>query len=302
VIGECQLCRKQADLLQSHVLPAFVFKWLKQAGHMRFAETPNRRSQDGDKMDWLCRECENLFNSFETPFSSKIFHPYDIDRAIRVRYGSWMSKFCVSVAWRSLLHLREGHHLSRLNERQVGLVDEALRTWSRFLRGEFKHTGAFEVHLLPFGEIAETAGLELPPNINRYLTRAIDINAGSSDSICFSYSKLGPFAVFGFVQSDNLQNWSGTAVSHRGGWFGPGEYKLPRHLLGFLIERANRTSKAMAKISPTQQKKIAESIRANPDRFVQSGLFRAMQRDVEMFGKAAFQKYDSADDESAQEE
>jgi len=49
----------------------------------------------------------------------------------------------------------------------------------------------------------------------------------------------------------------------------------------------------MEKISPTQQRKIAESIRANPDQFVQSGLFRAMQRDVEMFGEDAFAKYNS---------
>jgi hypothetical protein len=48
----------------------------------------------------------------------------------------------------------------------------------------------------------------------------------------------------------------------------------------------------MEKISPTQQKKIEESIRANPDQFVRSGMFRAMQRDVEMFGKDAFAKYE----------
>jgi len=129
-----------------------------------------------------------------------------------------------------------------------------------------------------------------------------ELRQGSSDSICFSYSKLGPFAVFGFVQSDTLQEWRGTKVSHRSGWFGRGDYKLPRHLLDFLIERANRTSKAMGKISPTQQEKIAETIRANPDRFVQSCLFRAMQRDVEMFGADAFQKYGSAEDEGGQQE
>ena len=28
--GVCELCAKHAPLLQSHVLPAFVFKWLKQ--------------------------------------------------------------------------------------------------------------------------------------------------------------------------------------------------------------------------------------------------------------------------------
>jgi hypothetical protein len=299
MVGICELCGKHAPLLQSHVLPAFVFKWLKQAGHIRYAETPNRRSQDGAKKDWLCRECEDLFNSFETPFANHIFHPYDLDRTIRVRYGAWMLKFCVSVAWRSLLYLRQDKHVTRFNEHQVALVDDALRTWSRYLRGEYKHTGAFEVHLVPFAEIADDGGKDLPPNINRYLTRTIDINAGSSDSICFSYSKLGPFAVLGFVELVYPQQWKGTKVPYRSGWFEPGNFTAPSQLGEYLIERALRSRKVMEKISPTQQKKIAESIRSNPGRFVQSGLFRAMQRDVEMFGPKAFAKYNVTDDDES---
>src|ERR1017187_10349018 len=109
MVGVCELCQKQANLLQSHVLPAFVFKRLKNAGHIRHSQTPNRRAQDGFKKEWLCRECEDLFNSFETPFATQIFHPYDLDRAIRVRYSEWMLKFCVSVSWRSLLYLKQHH-------------------------------------------------------------------------------------------------------------------------------------------------------------------------------------------------
>jgi hypothetical protein len=55
---------------------------------------------------------------------------------------------------------------------------------------------------------------------------------------------------------------------------------------------------AMEKISDTQQKKVVESIRANPNRFVQSGFFRAMQHDVEMFGTKAFAKYNVTDEEN----
>jgi hypothetical protein len=293
----CELCGKRATILQSHVLPAFVFRWMKQAGHIRHSAVPNRRSQDGPKKEWLCRECEDLFNSFETPFANQIFHPYDGDRKIRVRYGEWMLKFCVSVSWRTLLYLKEEQQFTQPNERQVALMDDALRTWSRFLQGEYKHTGAFEVHLLPFAEIADTSGQSLPPNINRYLTRTIDINAGSSESTCFTYSKFGPFAVLGFIESAHARKWKGTNISYRGGWFEPGEYSLPGQLVGYLVERANRTRAALEKISPTQQRKIAESIRANPDQLIQSGFFRAMQRDVEMFGEDAFAKFDGDKDD-----
>ena len=55
----------------------------------------------------------------------------------------------------------------------------------------------------------------------------------------------------------------------------------------------------MEKISRTQQEKIAESIRADPGRFLQSGLFRAMQRDIEMFGPEAFAKYTVTNDDES---
>jgi hypothetical protein len=69
--GTCKLCGKIGNLQQRHVLPSFVFKWMKQAGHIRKTGLPNRRAQDGEKREWLCSGCEQLFNSFETPFATR---------------------------------------------------------------------------------------------------------------------------------------------------------------------------------------------------------------------------------------
>jgi hypothetical protein len=190
--GTCKLCNETRDLHQSHVLPSFAFKWMKQAGHIRKSGSPNRRSQDGEKREWLCWDCEQLFNSFETPFATKIFHPYDVNRSIKVRHGKWMAKFCAPVAWRSLSVLRERGKFQHLSERQAILADSALETWARFFLGSYKHTGSFELHVVTFDEIQDSTGPIAAPNINRYLTRAIDIDLVASDSMCFSYSKLGP--------------------------------------------------------------------------------------------------------------
>ena len=277
-LGGCELCQKQAQLQVSHVLPAFVFRWLKQAGHIRHAEEVNRRAQDGFKKEWLCKECETLLNSFETPFANKIFFPYDNDRNLKVRYGDWLLKFCVSISWRSLLYCRKEVGFSHFSENQIQCVDAALATWAKFLRGEYKHPGKFEQHLLPFTEIADVKGRpNLPPNINRYLTRAIQIDAASSESMCFIYSKLGPFAIFGFIDARHPSQWKGTKIEERGGWFGPRKFVLPSQLWDYITDRAARLIKVMEKISPTQQKKIENSVRANPEKFLSSGLFRAME-------------------------
>lgn len=288
-----------ADLQQSHVLPSFVFKWMKQAGPIRKSGLPNRRSQDGDKRGWLCGDCEQLFNSFETPFATKIFHPYDLDRSVKVRYGEWMAKFCASVAWRSLSALQEDGKFQHLTGQQAALGEKALETWSRFLLGSYKHTGAFELHVLTFGEIKDASAPMTASNINRYLTRTIDMDLAANSSVCFSYSKLGPFAIFGFVQSYRRQ-WKGTRMPSGAGWFQPHNITVPKQLWDYLNDRALHVRRVTEAISPAQQQKIAETFRANPERFLQSGLFRAVQRDVEMFGRDAFSNY--TDDVSAQKD
>jgi hypothetical protein len=78
VIGKCKLCGNESNLILSHIVPSFVFKWLKEnsaTGYLRFANTPNLRVQDGIKEYWLCNVCEGLFNKWETEYANKIFRP-----------------------------------------------------------------------------------------------------------------------------------------------------------------------------------------------------------------------------------
>jgi hypothetical protein len=295
----CELCQKSADLQLSHVLPAFLFRWLKKSGPIRYAGAPNRRVQDGHKSEWLCRECEALFNLFETPFANQIFHPLDNDDTLRIRYGEWMLKFCVSVSWRSLLYMRKGSPIfPHFSEQQNARADEALRVWGEFLLGERAHPGRFEQHVLAFSPIEDAGGADLPPNINRYLIRTIDIDAGASASASFVYSKLGPIAIFGFIDVSKPRDWVGTKIAVNSGLIGPGNFTLSNYLWKYLMDRARRVQDATATISPVQQQKVNESVLANPDKFLASGVYRAMQRDIEMFGDAAFTKFDDPEKEN----
>jgi 5-methylcytosine-specific restriction endonuclease McrA len=105
--GSCSFCGSFGDLEESHVLPAFLYRWLRQrgAGHIRNTETPNRRVQDGLKFPWLCRDCEARFSRYETAFAMKLFHPWQ-KGCEPVEYEDWLLKFCVSVSWRVLKYAR----------------------------------------------------------------------------------------------------------------------------------------------------------------------------------------------------
>lgn len=70
----------------------------------------------------------------------------------------------------------------------------------------------------------------------------------------------------------------------------PREYVFPTQFGEYLAARARRVWVAMDRISEPQHRKIDEAIRSDFDRFANTDLFKAIQLDVEMFGRAAFRK------------
>jgi hypothetical protein len=103
----CALCEQQRILVESHIFPAFLFRWKKKTAattYLRCNEDPKKRVQDGLKVPMLCAECEGLFNKFETDFCNHVFHPLVSGKTSSASYGPWLLKFCVSVSWRILAH------------------------------------------------------------------------------------------------------------------------------------------------------------------------------------------------------
>jgi hypothetical protein len=67
----CRLCGAVKELQESHILPGFVFRWMKETsatGYLRSRQQPNLRVQDGLKLHFLCADCERRFNQWETQF------------------------------------------------------------------------------------------------------------------------------------------------------------------------------------------------------------------------------------------
>src|ERR1041384_209430 len=138
--GSCQLCNQKGDLQKSHIIPAFVFRWLKKDGFIRHAANINRRVQDGATEDLLCSKCEARLNAWETAFSNNLFQPFCYGGALpTISYGDWLLKFCVSVSWRSLVYAQRQARLTHFSTDQIRKVDQATSTWSALLRGEREH-------------------------------------------------------------------------------------------------------------------------------------------------------------------
>lgn len=289
----CQLCKTPATLQNSHIIPAFVFKWLKSggAGHIRHTGNINKRVQDGATRKMLCADCEALFNTWETKFSNEVFNPLCYGGALpSISYGDWLLKFCVSVSWRSLSYMRTEAEFSHYSDRQLSLVERASEIWAEFLLGRRKHPGAYEQHLIPFGPITRIGEIQFPPNINRYLLRMIEVDAGANSSTAFIFSKLGRLGLLGFIDLQKPEQWVGSKIRLRGGRISPRVYTLPRQFGEYLGNRAQRVLDAQARTSPGQKKKIEAAFLSKRNDFANSQLREAVELDIRLFGDSALNK------------
>lgn len=286
--GTCAFCGKHKSLRDSHVLPAFVYRWLRGrsgAGHIRNSENINRRVQDGLKFSWLCDDCEGRFNRYETPFATKVFHPWHSGER-RFAYEEWLLKFCVSVSWRVLKFARGRNKDAPYSDEQQTLMDDAEVCWRAFLKDESTHPGKFEQHLLIFDIVESTNISNLPTNFNRFMTGAVTLDIIGSKRSVMTFAKLGGFMIFGIIQNGPNQ-WDGTKAHVKHGLLKPGKVTLPAGLLDLFREKAENAATAMSNISPVQRTKINQHILDNLDAFANSDQFASIRADALMFGESA---------------
>ena len=288
--GTCRLCKREAELQLSHIVPAFVYRWLRESsgnGFLRTTATPNLRVQDGPQEHWLCADCEARFGRDEASFATQLFHPYLAASGNRFLYGPWLLRFCASVSWRNLQLQLEHKTDQDFTENQRNWIQEAESTWRQYLLEEIDHPGRFRQFLLPLDRI-ESAREDLPPNINRYLMRAIDIDMCHGGETIFTYSKLGRFVILGFINEPNPNHWVGGRVNANEGSVEPRHYVMPAQFGTYIMGKAEIVRQSMQGVSDRQRAKIDKAFHANADNIVGSDFFEAMQADVEMFGPEAF--------------
>jgi hypothetical protein len=290
--GKCALCNKDRKLKSSHIIPKFVFSWLKDSASsaIRMTFEPNKRVQDGEKQNLLCSDCEELFGKWGKKFCEQVFIPLhnDSTNVTRIRYGAWALKFAVSVSWRVLLYYYKLNDISHFSERQRDMAQRALEVWRGFLLGELQSPEQFEQHLLPIDAIDSHPGLTISPFLNRYLLRSIHMDVICSKKSAYVYTKMGHLILFGFIQEKNPKRWSGTKMHVNKGVIMPRTYCLPQTIADYLNAKADGSAKSLASTSLRQQQIIQKSIYDNVEEFIDSEIFRAMQYDVYHSGEKAF--------------
>ena len=291
IFEECALCAQSADLQASHIIPGFVFNWLRETsatGYIRFSQCPNLRVQDGLKPRMLCWNCEQLFSSWEREFAEKCFVPINSGRVRKISYGPWMLKFAISVSWRVLRVLAANGGLTGFPDHILTKVNDALQEWARFLLGSQSSPGSHEQHMIVVDVVESVSNDNPPPNISRYLSRAIEIDVAHAHDSAFTYAKMGRFVLFGFVAMEYPRRWKGTRLHVQQGRLGQQDIELPSNVGDYLCAHARIAAEKSSQISERQQAKIGQTYEQDLDRAARSETLRAMHHDVSMFGTDAF--------------
>ena len=290
-VARCRLCERDQKLRESHILPKFVWDWLKESSvsAIRTSTNPNVRVQDGFKAYLLCEECEQRLSRFEKPFAEHFFRPvHDGESPLGLSYGAWALPFAVSVAWRILIWDGEqGSPLEHLTDRQRVSAMRAERTWRAYLLGQAKHPSEFEQHVVIFDIIESHTTSDLSPFFNRYITRTIDMALLASQRSALTFAKLCKIFLFGHLHGPTTE-WKGTRLRLKGGALIEKYLRIPTGIFEYINEKADRAKRALDNLSPNQAAKAQEVIWKSPDRVVNSLAFEALMRDVELSGKDAF--------------
>lgn len=126
-LQKCALCNEEVKLMKSHIVPKFIFNYIKKTsltGKFRDPTNFKKRLQDGPKYKLLCESCEQLFSESERFFSENVFTPYVNDESVRFEYDTNLKYFIESVHWRFLLsqmQLYKGDELQKLKDIEIGV-------------------------------------------------------------------------------------------------------------------------------------------------------------------------------------
>lgn len=278
--GTCALCGVVGELQRSHIIPKFVFDWMKKTGgpHLRTGRRPNVRLQDGPTMSLLCRQCEVRLSAREKWFAENIFHPYIDQGQTLFSYGKELYQFCLSVLWRVLVEFLVDQSPAVLGNHSE-LCIEVRNRWGSVLLGNHEPIADDQVHLL-MTDIGTEDGIVPARNWNRYIARAADMDVVFNTNRAFVYVKFARFLLFGAVTPLQESLMVGTKILPNGG-----ELRIPQQMkdgaIGeFLVNRADVTCDLVRDgLSERQRRLIRQSFEENYYKIHGSDLWKALKSD-----------------------
>lgn len=274
----CALCLQESELRESHIIPKFVGKWIKETGtgYLVSAEDGSKRVQDITKLHLLCNDCEEKFSKLEKYFADKIFFPFHKDKIRTFDYNENLQSFIISLSWRTLKIIAQDFKEENPNSHLNSFVGEAENHWREFLNGERESISQYENHLVFLDYVDGNKSAEMHPKFHWYTLHSVDCTIITDDKRVFVYVKL-PWMIFvTTIYPTALEGWNGTIIKENGkitceqsvndGGFGR-----------FLLDRASLALNSSSGPTPeVAQRRLIGVIKTDPEKFLESNTLRSM--------------------------
>ncbi len=261
----CALCQTQECKEDSHIVPAFAYRWLKRrslTGYIRGSREPNLRMTDGPKPRLLCPACEDMFSVWEDRFAKEVFYPVHRDGITDLKFGydNWLSKFCVSLSWRVLKHAIDEHPGLEFPHGHSPLLQPTLEVWRDYVLGRRPEISYHRQHLVILGHDLSLPAFVDPAELSLYFDRGIDHNTVHSATDAYVITKLCRILIAGTIFTKKPSDWQHTQVHIAGGKYGSGTFQVAGCVFTFFQTAIQETVQSRTRISPQQSKKIADAV------------------------------------------
>lgn len=287
--GICALCRKEADLELSHIVPKMVVRELKKTsvGQLRSTENPNGTVQDSEKHYMLCGECEDLFSEYETSFSKFMLHPYLRGEADTFSYDEKLFYFVTSVSWRSLYQ----DILDFVQNNVVGIdalecLISAEQIMRDYLLGKRTDIGNIENHIFFFDQVMSMSGFENGMSIEEARPNETIHRSISSYTVCYeelrtyvTFTNMMGIILLTFYSKGAEEQSSGTQIFNGAGTIvakNQGLVSAVGNELSYLMQQAKEASENM---SEAQKQKTIERLKKAGEDFLNSAAYKDWESD-----------------------
>lgn len=249
----CKLCGASQQV-KSHILPKFIFKWLKNSGtgRLRSVENVNHPKEDAIVKKFLCQDCEEKFNRAETKFANNAFYPVVDKKATEFVYDNWFKYFIISIFWRTL---KDSLYEHVENTKWYNILLQIEKVWSDYLNNDIPMPDLDEIHCI--------AGVDLiqdkrQRNFVMYMSRGTDAAIPNNADICFFYVKIPRFIFIMPIYGVNLELFENSKIEDSGTFILNNVVIKEPDIANFIFERANEFEKLKRSMSDKQKQAMRD--------------------------------------------
>jgi hypothetical protein len=288
--GICALCGSSGELKLSHIIPKFVFRYLKKdsfTGRMRMTSNPNVPIQDGDKVYLLCGPCEELFSGKETYFSNAIYRPFKENGFSRLVYESNnLHYFITSVNWRTLYldligFIEEEDEENKITNKQLESLKKAEETMRAYLLGDRIDLDGIENHIFFFDTVKSIKGADLLSNPHILVQGSAfgyTVIAKEFDSI-YVFANLTGAIIVTIIKKAKKEKWKNTFVKRKSGKIMAPQF-TNSPVFSELFYLQEQRDKYFKQMSENQRELINAKVIRDKDRFKESGTYQRFIKDA----------------------